>query len=306
MLLVGVASLTRVILVGNKPSVQWSRGKARRRPVMAKSYFSEPVRVSVDELMTELLRRVPEHDIADVLRNACFNAEHRTRDNRHMRYKCQRFFRRLVLRLSNLPEDLAVVVGITKPSPQLQLPDMSVETSPTEHNEYEEALDRMAAEDEQAEEAPESEPSEDDLWAHLDIPEFDDFKQVFDSYPYVCRLVRKGHGPLLVLGYASGRHRKTSELIRRNCALNEVPFNSVVSILGLFKRQVGDIHQHVKVVKYRPGLVLRSWTNIQGQGDRPDMYRYLVCGEEEIHLVDKVEYNQMLEAWEECPVVCDA
>lgn len=272
---------------------------------MAKSsYFSEPVRASVDELMTELLRRIPESELADILRNACYNAEHREQHDRHMRYKCQRFFRRLALRLAKLPPDLAVTVGIEKPGAHISLPDMSAEPA----NEYEEALVRMALEDVQQEAAEEEEEemdadaapeSDDDLWEHLDIPEFDDFKDVFQRYPYAQMMSRPGYGRLLVLGYASGRHRQSNALIRRNLAVNEQPFNKIVSILGLFKRKEGNVHQHIKVVKYRPGMVVRAWTNVQGEGDRADLYRYLVCQQSDIEPVSQAEYNAVLDRWEQ-------
>lgn len=271
---------------------------------MAKSYFSEPVRASVDELMTELLRRIPENELADILRNACYNAEHREQHDRHMRYKCQRFFRRLALRLAKLPEDLAITVGLQPPGTAV-LPDLTAEAP----NEYEEALVRMALEDVQQEAAEEqaanesddeeAPASDDDLWEHLDIPEFDDFKDVFQHYPYACVMSRPGYGRLLVLGYASGRHRQTNALIRRNLAVNETPFNKIVSILGLFKRKEGNVHQHIKVVTYQPGTVIRAWTNVQDEGDRKDLYRYMVCQEGDIELVSQAEYNAVLERWEQ-------
>lgn len=85
--------------------------------------FSEPVRVSTDELLTELLRRLPEATVAEALAAACRSAQRRTNTKRHSRYKCQLFFRRLTGRLGTVPDNLAQLVGL-KPY-QLELGFMS-------------------------------------------------------------------------------------------------------------------------------------------------------------------------------------
>lgn len=259
--------------------------------------FSEPVRVSTDELLTELLRRLPEDQVTAALAAACDNAQRRTTVKRHIRYKCQRFFRRLTERFGTVPDELAVAVGLQGPQLQLQLPTTAPEevaapvepqAEPSEAlNEYELALERFAPL-----EANPQDPTEEFLKA-FDVPGFDDFKSVFESYPYVKVVSRPGYDQLLVLGYASATNSK-GQLVRRNLAVNEVMFNDLTSIFGHLRRKNGDIHQHIKVLTYRPGTLIRCWTNVRDVGDRLDQSRFLHLSPEGLQLITASAYHKML------------
>ena len=87
---------------------------------------STAVKVSVDELMTELLRRMPLEHLTDALFSACQGARKRLGTKRHNRYKSEKFFRRAVGRLPEIPPALAAAVGI-KTSEPLTSPDITVD-----------------------------------------------------------------------------------------------------------------------------------------------------------------------------------
>jgi hypothetical protein len=123
----------------------------------------------------------------------------------------------------------------------------------------------------------------------FDIPSFEDFRHVFDTYPYV-REERRAEGRLLLIGYASGRN-VSEELIRRNCAVSQVKkvgdafereersFNALSSIVGNLNKKDDKIHLFVKAIKYVPGTGVRFWTNTP-KGDLENMRRYIFLTEE--------------------------
>lgn len=231
--------------------------------------FSEPVQIALDELMTELLRRVPEENLADALRVATVNAEKRSRKGRHGKYKTQRFFRKAAERLVNIPDDLAIVVGMKDADPQLELPMSPAPSSAImvddEQTEFDAFLTEAAA------------PKVDDIF-DIDVPTFDTFKHVFDSYPYACIHEDMREGKLLVIGYASGRNAD-GKLLRRNCVLvrpdgTEHSFNDLSSVFGTLSRK-GVLHQHIKVLPLPAGCGLRFWTNMAGVGDILDQNRFV-------------------------------
>ncbi len=296
--------------------------------------FSEPVRVSTDELLTELLRRLPEDQVTAALAAACDNAQRRTTVKRHIRYKCQRFFRRLTERFGTVPDELATAVGLQGRQLTLNLPtaptvgglastleaaEEEIEPGPTAEpealNEYELALERFAkapceSTTNTAQAAPEASSPESGLSPDSQVDEFlpdfstygfEDLKSVFHTYPYVKVLTLPGYDPLLVLGYAS-MVNKIGQLVRRNLAVSpvstetETMFNGIVSIFGHLRRKNGDVHQHIKVLTYRPGMLVRCWTNVRGVGDRLEQSRFVYCEKQGLRLVTAAEYYELLRA----------
>jgi len=248
-----------------------------------KPYFSEPVRVSTDELMTELLRRAPEDALNEALQSACTNAQHRLSKNRHQRYQCQRFFRKLALRLTNPSSNLATVVGLKDVHPQSVRPPTRSEVK-TPPREVVTTADQPLSKDQL-----------EDLSAYLDLPTFADFKSVFESYPYIKIMKRAGYGRLLVLGYASGFYQTRQAVLRRNSTLDEVVVQHIPTIFKDLHSESGGVRQGIKVVPYQPGRLIRSWTNIQGTGDLKGLNRYNICHEWGIDEIDQHTYNKALD-----------
>jgi hypothetical protein len=251
-----------------------------RKPV---STFSEAVKVSLDEITTELLRRVPEAQVADAISSAYVAAEKRLRNNRrsrHDRYHSQMFFRRMVERFPNPPESVAAVVGLKGGvnGAQMEVPGVEVRHSGEE---------RMPTDNAQAVDEVLEDPPEDEFADLLDMPVFEDFAVVFSEYPYVMMADHDGR-KVLVLGYLSARDRQTDDLIRRNCVVigpNEsegakgTAFNDLQSITGILRRTKKGMRQFIKVIPYQPGTRIRFWTHVKGpsgSGDRPNLNRYIV------------------------------
>ena len=249
------------------------------------STFSEAVKVSLDEITTELLRRVPEAQVADAISSACTAAEKRLRSNRrsrHDRYHSQMFFRRMVERFPNAPEGVSAVVGLKNGvnGAQMEVPGVEVRQSGEE---------RMPTENAQAVDEVLEDPAEDEFADILDIPKFEDFEAVFNEYPYVMPSTCDGR-KVLVLGYLSARDHQTDDLIRRNCVVigpSEsgdslgTPFNDLQSITGILRRTKQGVRQFIKVIPYQVGTRIRFWTHVKGpngSGDRPNLNRYVVVG----------------------------
>jgi hypothetical protein len=242
--------------------------------------FSEVVRVSLDEIMTEFLRRFPEPELLAAIQSAAIHSQERLRHRptkRRLRdnpYKAQVFFRHMAERLPSVPDDLSCVLGLKSKDPsQLEIPGVTVDASPPEM-------------------PPPVEPPKDEFASLFDIPTFEEYRNVFNTWPYVLQDVRKDLGRVLVLGYASGRNKDTEELIRRNCAVSmfkkdsadptereEHSFNDLVSVIGFLKHnETNGLHRSIKAIRYQPGMGVRFWTNT-GKGDRADLSRYVVLTE---------------------------
>lgn len=236
--------------------------------------FSEPVQIALDELMTEVIRRLPEEEVAAALRMAAVSALKRSKKSRHNRYKIERLFRKASERLVNIPEELALVVGLKTPDPQLSLPLLPPAPSLVVEPIVDEETRRMEA---FLSDVP---PDPLDTTFNFDLPTFDTFKHVFGTYPYACLYKDEREGLLLVLGYASGRSAE-GRLLRRNCVLvrpdgTEQNFNDLVSVYGTFSKKKGPIHQTIKVIPLPLGAGIRFWTNVAGIGDMLDKNRFLV------------------------------
>jgi len=194
------------------------------------------------------------------------------------------FFRRMVERFPDPPEGVSAVVGLKGGvnGAQMEVPGVEVRQSGEERM----PTDNAQAVDEVLEDPAEDESS-DEFADLLDIPEFSDFANVFDNYPYVMARDYEDR-KVLVFGYLSARDRQTDDLIRRNCVVigpNEpdgakgVSFNDLQSIVGILRKSKRGVRQFIKVIPYQPGTRIRFWTNVQGpsgNGDRPNLNRYIV------------------------------
>jgi hypothetical protein len=230
--------------------------------------------------MTEFLQRFPEPEVLAAIRSAAVHSQERLRRRaagrrkRDDSNKAQVFFRHMARRLTEVPDDLSSVLNLkTKDASQLVLPDIVVDE-------------------------PKSEPAAslvkdmfDTLFA---TPSFEEFRIVFDRYPYVWEMDHPEYGRVLVLGYASGRNTD-GELIRRNCVVNRFKseggdpteredhsFNDLQSVVGYLKSndgKDGSIHRFIKVLRYQVGMGIRFWTNTE-KGDLPEFYRFIVLTEE--------------------------
>lgn len=278
---------------------------------------SEPVKVAIDELTTELLRRFPENEIVDAV-SAAFDAasrrlqkrpsEGRERDDR---YKTRVFFQRVVQRIPSPPELLAVKVGLLKatdteipgaivtpistPTPQSPEPQVEIDfddypdSDPLDSG-YARSIEQEAAAKSTQGKAPEQKappkatplPTATLSSAEVDpfyIPTFDDFRDLFTTYPYVKRVNDPNFGEALLIGYVSIRDNDGA-LIRRNCVVRcpggeERTFNDCTSYIGMLKRAENGVHRHVKAVPFVRGMGVRFWINRPG-GDEPGMARFLV------------------------------
>lgn len=258
------------------------------RPVGVKSV---PVKVSLDELSTEMLRRFPEEAITDALISASLATDKRLRDNRrgrHDQYHAKLFFRRIAQRLPNPTDDLAVAVGM-KDADKLKtkaLTDAFVDLAKAVATAVEEAEPDIV----EAEPEPEPEPV-DDFANMLDIPTFADYAAVFEKYPYV-RLFQdeKRNEKLLALGYASGRD-SDDDLIIRNCVFvppgepagaKGTSFNDLVSVVGVLRKTNKGVRQFIKVIPYRVGGKVRTWHHVRdGGGDKAEWNRHFILTEKE-------------------------
>jgi hypothetical protein len=224
--------------------------------------------------MTEFLQRFPEPEVLAAIRSAAIHSQERLRRRQQGRRKrddsnkAQIFFRHMASRLPEVPDDLISVLSLkTKDLSQLDLPDMTVD-EPT--------IEPPVA----------AQPPKDEYNDLFNIPSFEDYREVFNQYPYIWELENPELGRILVLGYASGRNKDTDELVRRNCAVSmlkrgstdptereERSFNDLTSIVGYLQHKEGGIHRSVKVIPYQVGAGVRFWTNT-AKGDLPDLNRY--------------------------------
>ena len=249
---------------------------AKPKPVCVQS---APVKVSLDELSTELLRRFPEEALTDALISASLATDRRLRNNRRSRhdtYHAKLFFRRIAARLPTPTDDLAVAVGL-KDAAQLKVRTATDTTL------------NLAEAQLTAEEVPEDLDPVDEFAHMLDIPTFEDYAQVFAKYPYVMWFVdEKSNEKLLALGYASGRD-KGDDLVIRNCVFvppgepagaKGTPFNDLVSVVGILRKTNRGIRQFIKVIPYRVGAKVRTWHHVRGGGgDKAEWNRYLILRE---------------------------
>lgn len=273
---------------------------AKPKPVCVRSMA---VKVSLDELSTELLRRFPEEALADSLISASLAADRRLRNNRRSRhdtYHAKLFFRRIAARLPNPTDDLAAAVGL-KDAKQLKIKMDTKVTLGVAAGEVPPPV---------PEEVPEEVPDDfvDDFASMIDIPTFKDHEGVFAKYPYVMWFVdEKRNERLLALGYASGRD-KDDDLVIRNCVFvapgeparaKGTPFNDLVSVVGILRRSKNGVRQFIKVIPYRVGAKVRTWHHVRGGGgDKAAYNRHFILTEEGLK---KVATRQEWDAFA-CPV----
>lgn len=142
-------------------------------------------------------------------------------------------------------------------------------------------------------------PDEEDELLELYLPSFDDFSDVFkEGYPYL-RIVNYEGIPHLGLGYVSGRRPSDGALIRRNCAVKywdaygedtkETHFKKIGSPFGVLERREGETRRFIKVLPLKVGMVIRSWSNLRDERDKPALNRYSVIGHDFLPKVFKNE-----------------
>lgn len=216
---------------------------------------SAPVTVLTDELMAELVKRLPREACLDVLRASLTRAQERlgtgsARNRRSDTYKALKLTRSMADRLRPLPDDFALLLG-EKTAAEVPMEGMTIDSSVEEFANITE-----------------------------DLPEFKQFASVFKHYPYSELRDTPGFGKLLVLGYCSGRGRHSNKLYRRNCILvspdgQKTNFKNIGSAIGVLQDTGPDgTHYTIKAVPYADGMAVKFWTNIIGEGDVKDQYRY--------------------------------
>jgi hypothetical protein len=186
-----------------------------------------------------------------------------SRNRRSDVYKAVLVARGMAERLSPISDDLALLLGVgEKTADQVPVEGMVVEQPPA--------------------------TPEDDFTVNLDIPEFKQYASVFNQYPYVEVRETESFGRLVVLGYCAGRGKHTNKLYRRNCTIvhpdgRRQGFKDIGSAIGVLKDTGPDgTHYTIKAIPYKDYLAVKCWTNIVGEGDLPEMYRYLLIGESAI------------------------
>ncbi len=220
---------------------------------------SLPVTVLTDELMAELVLKLPRETCLEVLRNALTRAQEQlakgtARNRRSDAYKALKLIRHMASRLRPLPDDFSVLLG-EKSATEVVTEGMTIDSSVEE-------------------------------FANLtdDLPEFKHFASVFQNYPYYEIRNTPSFGQLLVLGYCSGRGKTSNKLYRRNCLLitpegKRMNFREMGSAIGVPQETGPDgTHYTIKAVPYADGMAVKFWTNIIGEGDVPDQYRYRFFG----------------------------
>lgn len=215
---------------------------------------SLPVTVITDEIMAELVQRLPREVCIEALRNALTRAQEQlakgtARNRRSDAYKALKLIRHMANRLRPLPDDFAVQLG-EKSATEVVTEGMTVD-------------------------------AEDFATLADDLPEFKQFASVFNSYPYLELKDVPGFGLLVVLGYCSGRGKTSNKLYRRNCILampdgKRINFKDIGSAIGVLQETGPDgTHYTIKAIPYANGMGVKFWTNLIGERDVPDQYRYL-------------------------------
>lgn len=243
--------------------------------------LSAPVTVFTDEFMAELVQRLPREACSEIVQKALLRSQDRlmaqtVRNRRSDVYKAVLMARKMAERLQPVPSELAVLLG-----------DKSADEAPIEGMAVEPAI-----------------PEPEDDFANLadDLPDFKQFASVFKQYPYVEYRETASFGKLLVLGYCSGRGKQSNKLYRRNCILvtpegRRQGFKDIGSAIGVPQETGPDgTHYTIKAVPFADGLAVKCWTNIIGEGDVPDQYRYLVVNVEN-DLASMTSFNTEV-SWE--------
>ncbi len=227
--------------------------------------LSAPVTVFLDEFMAELVQKLSKEVCSEVLQATLLRSQDRllaqnVRNRRSDAYKARVIAHKMVERLRPIPPGLAVLVG-----------EVAADQAPVEGM----TVDK----------------SDEDDFATIteDLPDFKQFASVFKQYPYFEIRDVPSLGKLLVLGYCSGRGRTTNKLYRRNCTLvmpdgRRTGFRQMASAIGNPDDTGPDgTHYMIKAVPYVDGMALKFWTNLIGERDVPDQYRYLVLSTHEEH-----------------------
>lgn len=234
--------------------------------------LSAPVTVFVDELVQELLKKLPKDACDEVLRKTLVGAQKRllaqeVRNRRSDAYKAILVARTMAERLKPVSSDLSSLLG----------------EGPTTDENVEPAV---------------PEPEE-DFAAGLEIPTYAQFSRVFDQYPYVMLDESTSFGKLIILGYLSGRGKTSNKLFRRNCVVvfpdgRRKSFNDLLSMIGFLRSPptIDGSQPSLKGIPYADGIGVKCWTNVVGEGDREDQYRYLLFTQ------NGVQHFKLETAWE--------
>jgi hypothetical protein len=217
--------------------------------------LSAPVQVFTNELMAELVQKLPKETCVNILRKTLLQSQNKllaqkVRNRRSDAYKAMLLARTLASHIKPVPDDLAVLLG-------------------------EKSADEVPMEGMQIDE---------DFVSGLDIPEFKQYASVFDTYPYLEVRDTTSYGKLLVLGYCSGRGRQSNKLYRRNCTVVRQSglkqgFRDLGSAIGVLSNEGPDgTHYTIKAIPFEEGIGVKFWTNLVGEGDIQDQYRYLLLG----------------------------
>jgi len=219
--------------------------------------LSAPVTVFNDELMAALTQKLSKEQCAGILSSVLLRSKERllsqtVRNRRSDAYKAELLARKMADRIRPIPDELAVLLG-EKSADTVESADMTVQA----HN-----------------------PDE-DFAQKIDIPTFDQYKDVFDHYPYVKVRHHTPYGPLVVVGYCSGRGLNSDKLYRRNCMVSmpdqrKVGFKDLVSSIGMLSNTGPDGTRYkIKAVPFTGVIGVRCWTNYIGEGDVLSLYRYV-------------------------------
>lgn len=142
------------------------------------------------------------------------------------------------------------------------------------------------------------------------LPVFDDFREVFATYPY-ARVVDLQGDSYLGLGYAVGPayskvHGLQGERVRRNCAITtwdefgedgkEVHFSKLRNASLVLEIREGAHAKYIRLIPLSPGTLIRSYTNVPGRGELDDMYRYSVTSGNNIATFSSLEEADDLRA----------
>jgi hypothetical protein len=224
--------------------------------------LSAPVTVFADELAQELLKKLPREACDELLRRTIIRSQERllaqdVRNRKSDAYKATLVARTMAARLAPISADLQVLLGEGAPEESDGISTESGAPTP-----------------------------EEDFVAGIEIPTFAQFSHVFDQYPYVRVEESPSLGRLLILGYLSGRGRVTNKLFRRNCTVvfpdgRRKSFNDLVSVIGFLRSPptIDGSQPSLKGIPYVPGIGVKFWTNIVGEGDDRGQYRYLLFTE---------------------------
>jgi len=227
--------------------------------------LSAPVTVFTDELMAELVQKLPKDVLTSTLQTVLLRSQEKllgskVRNRRSDAYKAVLLARALANHVRPIPDELAVLLH-EKDAAEVPMEGMDV--------------------------GPAVVTPEEDFAANIDIPEFKQYASVFNKYPYMEVRDTENYGTLLVLGYCSGRGRTSNKLYRRDCIVvnpegRRMGFKDLGSAIGVLSDVGPDgTHYTIKAIPYESGVGLKFWTNIVGEGDLHDQYRYLILSTEE-------------------------